>query len=276
MADVEDDTDSWKDRCDRYFTSLTDSDGKADNPEKPSMHVSDGKFGEKENWKSLGELKKQESKRSYHLKRSLLLLDIHGTRICGTAKHMLEQIVWIVIIIASVAAIVYVIKIQVDAYHKQTRVFETIAVQTDVRNSGGSMVSFCNKNMLRKSTVTGTRFADLVDIDSGIQTAHINVKTNKETTTNVIKSNKKLNALLTEQLGESLDDFMTELQDDIAIKILSETSNVSVLYSLAVNGSSDILLDYLNPSLTEEQIHGHTKEDMLVRCILDGRACRER
>ena len=291
MTEMEEDTGSWKERCDRYFTSLTDTDVRQDNNDKDTKNgksdTHNDNTAEKDSWKNLSEFK-QDTNRMLRLKKVLHVLDIHGTRILCAGKHWLECVLWFMIISASLAVLVYVIYLQVTDYQKQVneRTFETVAIQNDAMNSerplvsslnsARPLVSFCNRNTLKKSAVSGTRFADLANMDSGIVTSQHEHASIKDTPSNVLKSNHKLNSLLKEQLGDELDRFMRELEDDISIKLLSESSNTSLLYSLAMAGTSDILLRYLQPSRTEIQEIGHKMKDMLVRCIVDGRDCRER
>ena len=277
MTEEGDETNSWKDRCDRYFTSLTDSEENNGKDSKKEHTDTKDRKDREETWKSLSELKRQGNGYK-HVKRALSVLDIHGVKIFTSSKNVLESAAWFVIITASIAAMIYVIYLQVYEYNTQTNTFVTTEIKTKFRNTDKPLVSFCNRNILKKSSVSGTRFADLLDIEN------VNPPTNyisdgQEFVTDIFESNKKLKDLLTDVFNDKGDNFISALQNDVAIKILDEASknkNVSVIHALALAGNSDILLDYLEPSITEIQVYGHKMKEMFVRCIIDGRECKER
>ena len=276
MSDNEGDRGSWRARCDRYFTSLTDSDTNGEKESKGDNTGTKGnKSGEKETWKSLSELKKQTKERRGYTKRLLSVLDIHGTRVCGSTNNVYECMTWLFIILASVSALAYLVYLQIDAYNSHTSHFETLDIETFAKTET-PLVSFCNRNILRKSTVSDTRFADLAHVDLETIALSNNTSSQKGDVKNIIGSNKKLNELLAEAGYRVRDAIVAELEDDIISRGLLQSSNISMLQYLALNGRPGMLLEYLEPTLSEIRLLGHKSKDMIVKCFLGGRACKDR
>lgn len=279
MSDKDDGMGSWRARCNRYFTSLADSDADGDKEVKgdKSYTKNNAQTDENETWKSLSELRKVGNGKRNYIKRMLSVLDIHGAKICGFSNKVFENIVWLVIIVGSISVLVYLVHLQVKQYNTQTRTFETTNIETASQNTDSPMVSFCNRNILKKSSLGGTRFSVLLDIDvdkiSNVTIAGINYH---DTIKNTIESNKKLLALISRNESSLKETVITELEGDIMAQALTQTPKLSALQYLTLRGRYDQVLDYLKPSLAELQVHGHKIEDMIVKCTLDGRECRNK
>ena len=277
MLDNEENRGSWKARCDRYFTSLTDSGANGDDESNnDGLGPKGAKSGEKDTWKSLSELKKHAEFRRNYLKRLFSVVDIHGARVCGYTNSVYEFISWLLIILASVSALAYLVYIQVDDYNSRSSTFETLDIGTFV-NRDTPLVSFCNRNKIKKSKVSGTRFADLanINLDNGTD-EDFNASIKTDTVKNIIKSNKKLDKRLLETGDDIREAILSELEDDIISRGHLQSLNMSMLTYLAMNGRSNFMLDFLAPMLSEIQRLGHKTKDMLVQCFLDGRECKDR
>lgn len=276
MMDTDENGGSWKARCDRYFTSLTDSGANGDDDSTENDTVPKGdKSGGKGTWKSLSELKKHTKFRRNYLKRLFSVVDIHGARICGSTNNVYEFIIWLFIILASVSALAYLVYLQVDKYNSPSSKFETLDIGTFV-NRDTPLVSFCSRNKIKKSKVIGSRFADLANIDlDNVVSSNNNDSIKPDTIKNIIDSNKKLVKLLSESGDDIKETILSELEDNIISRGLLQSSNMSVLTYLVINGWTDLIFNYLAPTFSEIEGLGHKMNDMLVRCFLDGRECKD-
>lgn len=145
----EDSYSAWKDRCDRYFTSISESESVRNGNYEKNRHM--------KKWRTLrdvtsDELTKSDATSNFDRARLWLpAVDIHGLGIAGTTTHVLETSIWIIISCVAFSGFVFLVYLNFSVYYLQSSSFRT--EQVGARISEVPVITVCNKNKLRFSVV---------------------------------------------------------------------------------------------------------------------------
>lgn len=277
------DSNSWQDRCDRYFTSISDT-GKDRDQEKHSFNhierareTNDPKTRLTEDddklWKDLSEVRKRLSEH-WLLRRArqvLSELDIHGARKAVKSKGTVGFIFWLLTIFISIVAfgsLVYVLGKELwnRPVFYQVNGMESLRKETDFAS-----VTICNLNLIKKSKLHTSSLTELksMTIDNKIYQARSDNVTVRDT----INANAKLKSFLTERIPKAFFDLVATIENDVVVKELTTSSNESLLYRVSRYGKADLVKEVAHISKTDIQKMGYTTSEMLVRCWKDNVQC---
>lgn len=257
---------NWQDRCERYFTSLTDSD---------KQRQKDNKFQPKElknEWRSLG-AKSDNSKRAktqYWLKA----VNIHGFNFAGSSRNGLECSVWVLISLVATVGLAFMLFLAVSEYIKQDSYLLVKSSSVLDKKVSTTFISVCNLNLFKRSHLVSqtSRFSKLANINSGI----FNAK--QYSSTKQLLQNKNIWSVLHMSFGEGIDEFLSSVdQDFVPYAGMTTSDDWESLYGASRTYGVEIWRDAVRPSLTEIPQLGHQPNDMVVHCRQgNGRDCRSR
>ncbi|KAK3604714.1 hypothetical protein CHS0354_018954 [Potamilus streckersoni] len=278
---MEEDTGSWKERCERYFTSMTDLGGKENSPDTSGSsgnqkHEND----EDKQWKNLAELpgKQRNIKLFNEFKRWFSVLDIHGARYGGKTPNTVEFLMWCIIAVAAFGALSFTVYIQVSDSFSSPRHFQTSEI-TEMRPSEViPNITICNVNILKKSRLTNTRFNGLLSLEpSHFNQSQVSIISSIDSVKRILHSKSSVWSFLSEKAGAGLSDILLTLGEDYLIG--TETTNLTnfqLAYNVGLRGDlTTVMREFVKPTENELSDFGHRREETLLECWIDGRRCRD-
>ncbi|XP_033750780.1 uncharacterized protein LOC117334998 isoform X2 [Pecten maximus] len=267
------DSNSWQHRCERYFTSISESDerrggwGYMRTPDEPNME-----------WKNLAGLANEAKKRSSafsRAKRWMRQLDIHGCGRVGYASFV-ESVFWILISVLAFGALSYVVFLYAEIY-LNTSHFQTLSYKIPPFSSSSPNITICNNNKLRKSALqhSQNRFQALLNVSS--KTNKILQQRQQTLTAKELLERTTLYDNLTSILQHSeLKSLYSELEEEyLPYSYMSSPSDYGSLYLWGIQEGVEILKDVVTPTKSELQTYGHRKDTLIVHCWADGKNCNK-
>ena len=282
---MEEDSQSWKDRCNRYFTSLSENGEIKQNGhavKRDKQHNSDDDKKGLDNpglWKDLAALQKisKDNKVIKYIKNAVFKIDLHGTKLAAAkSSHNIELLVCGIIILAVLGFTVFLLVLQCNEYLDQETVFQTKSVNKDgIQSDSPISLSICNLNILRQSSLSASHFEYL--FNDSFHPKHGSQHNVTQLINNTLQSNGKLAELL-KKTGDafSADSVTKVLEKDIVVQELEKVSDQSLVSRLQVTGSTTWFHDLLVLNGSDVQTFGHQLDDMLVSCFIGTRECNER
>lgn len=265
----EDSYSAWKDRCDRYFTSISESESVRNGNCEKNRHM--------KKWRTLrdvtsDELTKSDATSNFDRARLWLpAVDIHGLGIAGTTTHVLETSIWIIISCVAFSGFVFLVYLNFSVYYLQSSSFRT--EQVGARISEVPVITVCNKNKLRFSVVAsaGDRFRDLL---VPMTTTSMLSPSLTKNGTDAIKSTSFQTFLRNVVDKEKYDKLMSEI--DFSFEPYSSMTSQNDWYSVyraSLRYGFRILEQAVRPNREEQWKFGHQANKTLVQCLYNGRPC---
>lgn len=294
---MEEECQSWEDRCNRYFSSLSDTEkdhGQEKHAAEDHRNIPNSELDRHGNvdeitkserdddgnkrtipWKSLSEMRKLYSEHWVlrHSRKVLAGLDIHGSRISYRAKTRTEMLAWLLISLAGIAVTVYLVYALIDDY-SNNRTYNVIKHGNGKLNNKSRLsVTICNMNVLKSSLVDGnSRLSMLKNYTDGTSTnQYFTTPVNIQ---NIISANVQLSMLLREKLSDDIDTFVDNLKDNVIIQELLTSSSKSLIQRLQKYGRPDLLVEILGLTRSEVESMGYTDKDLIQDCWIDEHICR--
>ncbi|XP_045156231.2 amiloride-sensitive sodium channel subunit alpha-like [Mercenaria mercenaria] len=284
MAD-EFESQSWKDRCDRYFSSISDT-GKDRDQEKHAKNDSENtrerrvmKNGllddnDKE-WRDLSEVRNVFSE--YWLLRSarrvMSMLDIHGARVASKTTGTVGFIIWMIIVVISVLTFGSLLYFILRDYSDEPSTFRINSIrQSKGLISDDISLTVCNLNVIKKSQLVNSGLNDLDDLINGKNIIVTREETN--TVREELETNKKLKAFLLTRNTDTFSEFVASTENDIVVQELTRSSNLSLLHRLSQYGKPGLLKEVVQLSKADVEKMGHATNETLVKCWKDNRQCQ--
>lgn len=294
---MNEDSQSWEDRCNRYFSSLSDTE-KDYGQEKhmsgvqTSNIVPDNEYGdnsyvdrvpeckhggsdEATPWKSLSEMRRLYSEHSMmrYTRKLMSTLDIHGARMSSRSSTVVEMVVWFVLMAAALGATVYLCYLIVHNYRNSERLYALKKHPGYDRTT--LTLTFCNLNILKNSSISSdSRFSVLTSpTDPTIPIIDNSPQTSLKA---LLNTNAKLTSRLEADLGDNVEGFVEQLQRNVIVQELLIQSNVSLVQRLRKYQRPNVLMEVLGVTLAEVDALGYRADEMLVNCWTDDTACVER
>lgn len=272
------DTQSWKDRCDRYFTSISES-GKNNEQEnhtngsKYAEHEDNAANDQKDTWKDLSEIRKRTSEHWFKRKAKHIfsVLDIHGTRILSKSTGTPSFVVWLIILILCSAGFGVTLYFFLTDMIQKTSYYRTVQVDISRRTSD-VVVNICNTNKYKKSAILSSDHEELKSFINGVN-GPVSVQ-EQVSLTNVLDGNSKLKEYLMKN-GE-LSHVIAELENDVIIKEMLKKSSTSLLHRLSLYGRPELLHQVITMNEEDLEKLGHPTEEVLVQCWVDNSECDKR
>ncbi|XP_060572309.1 acid-sensing ion channel 5-like isoform X2 [Ruditapes philippinarum] len=285
MADFE--SQSWKDRCDRYFTSISDT-GKDRDQEKTAKNDSENSRekraslddffddGEK-GWKDLSEIKKAFSEHWFlrHIRNALSVLDIHGSNIASKAKNTVGFTIWAILTLVSVITFGILLYFMLQEYLNRPSSFRVTSLSTSERVvSSDISLTVCNLNVIKKSRLPDTGLNELHKFVSGETKAA--PRTEKVTVKEMIESNEKLTEFVTEHNPGKVSELVKSIENDVIVQELIHSSEESLLFRLSKYARPQILREVTHITKDDVERAGHVTNETLVQCWRDNSECQLR
>lgn len=252
---------NWKDRCERYFTSLTDSDKQRQKDQKMQSNE----------WKSLG-AKSNNSKRA-KMQYWLRALDIHGLHFAGSTRNSLECAVWFLIALVSAGGLVFMLYLSINGYINQDNYLQLKSSTLSNKRIPSTYISICNLNVFKRSKLLqSSRLSKLANIDFG------SFNPQQYSSAKLLLETKEIWPILQRALGGGIDDFVSDLNHDfLPYAGMTKSDDWESLYGASKTYGFEIWRDAVNPSLSEIRQFGHQPNDMVVQCReSNGRDCQSR
>ncbi|XP_061172242.1 uncharacterized protein LOC133181699 [Saccostrea echinata] len=268
MAD-EDSYGAWKDRCDRYFTSISESES-----------VGNGecdKSKQKKKWKTLRDVTSDDFTNSTSnfevVKHWFSAIDIHGLRLAGTTANVLESIIWIIVPCVAFGGFVFFVYLNFSVYLQQLSSYQ-IESRSD-RPSVPVYVTVCNKNKLRFSVVSSSssRFRDLIALPASAQML---IPPSNKKGVEAIKFTPFYSFAQTLLDKDKLDKLVAEADADfLPFSSMSSPNDWDNAYKASLKYGFWVLQRAASPSKDEYLKYGHQTNETLVQCLYDRRSCKE-
>ncbi|KAL3867027.1 hypothetical protein ACJMK2_044268 [Sinanodonta woodiana] len=279
---MEEDTGSWKERCERYFTSMTELESKENSPDTSGSsgnqkHEND----EDKQWKHLAELpgKHVNLKKINEVKRWFSVLDIHGARYGGKTPNTVEFLMWFIIALAALGALSFTIYIQISDSLSSPRRFQTSEI-TEIRPPEVvPNITICNVNILKKSKILNTRFSGLLNIfPNHFNRSVVSIPTNTDSIEKILQSKSSVWTFLSETAGSGLSDILLRVGEDYLVGTeVAELTNFQWAYNISMRGDlANVMREFVKPTTAELSYLGHRREETLLKCFIGGRRCRDR
>lgn len=265
----EDSYSAWKDRCDRYFTSISESESVRNGGYEKNRHM--------KKWRTLRDVTSDELTKSdvtSNFDRARLWLpavDIHGLGIAGTTTNVLETSIWIIISCAAFSGFVFLAYLNVSVYYLQSSSFRT--EQVGARISEAPFVTVCNMNKLRFSAVAsaGDRFRDLL---VPMTTTSMLSPSLTKNGTDAIKSTSFQNFLRNVLDQEKYDKLISEIDSSFEpYSSMTSQSDWYSIYRASLRYGFRILEQAVRPNREEQWKFGHHANKTLVQCLYNGKSC---
>lgn len=278
------DSQSWQDRCERYFTSLSDT-GKDRDQEKHHRNESENSREKRDHedmddndkvWKDLSEVRKRFSE--YWLVRRartvLSVLDCHGARVAGKTKGTPWVIFWMVIVLISVVTLGVLLFYIMTEYINQAPAYRIINMTSHKLDSSEISLTVCNLNLIRKSKLTDPELNDLKLFLDGVNQNERTAE--KSSAKEVINANLELKALLLNKFSDKLSDVFAYFDEDVVMQELTSSSDVPLLHRLSSYGKPELLKEVARVSKTLVEQFGHKTNKTLAQCLIGNRLCQEK
>ncbi|XP_062588121.1 uncharacterized protein LOC134249782 isoform X1 [Saccostrea cucullata] len=268
MAD-EDSYGAWKDRCDRYFTSISESESVGNgNCEKSK---------EKKKWKTLRDVTSDDftnSTSNFEIARHWFsAIDIHGFGLAGASANVLESIIWIIVPCVALGGFVFFVYLNFSVYLQQLSSYKIESSYN--RPSDPVYVTVCNKNKLRFSVVASSfgRFRNLIALSAP---AHMLIPSSNKNGVEAVKFTPFYSFAQTLLDKDKLDKLIAEA-DAFFLPFSSMTSpnDWDNAYKASLKYGFWVLQRAASPSKEEYLKYGHQTNETIVQCLCDKRPCKE-
>ncbi|OWF49348.1 degenerin-like protein unc-105 [Mizuhopecten yessoensis] len=273
---MDEDSNSWQHRCERYFTSISESDERRGGGGGGGYNrIQEGPNME---WKHLNGLANDAKKRSSgfsRAKRWMRQLDIHGCGRVGYAS-IFESVIWIVISVLAFGALTYAVYLYAMIY-LQTSQFKTLSYTIPPFSSSSPNITICNNNILRKSALqrSQNRFQGLLNVSA--KTNKILQQRQQTLTAKELLERTTLYDNLTDLLKNSeLASLYSELEEEyLPYSYMSSPDDYGSLYLWGLREGVEILREVVTPTKSELLTYGHQKVQLIVHCWADGKNCNK-
>ncbi|CAG2223563.1 ENACD [Mytilus edulis] len=245
---------NWQDRCERYFTSLTDSDKQRQRDKKLKDKM------DEDCWKKLTE-KTDKSKRKKKVQYWFRALDIHGLHFAGSVRNSLECVVWVLLTIIACGALSFLLYLTVNGYLNQNNYLELKMSSMTYKNHPPTFVTVCNLNLFRKSSLLANqgRFSKLVNINSGVFSPQ------PVTSTEQLMKNSDIWSILK---NSGVLSYASQLdQDFLPYSGMITSDDWGSLYGASMKYGFGVWTEAVRPTLSELKLLGHKQSDMIVECF---------
>lgn len=287
---MDDDCQSWEDRCNRYFSSLSDTE-KDHGQEKhtvmtsreaanniqdkvgdqPSVEANGGTYNTPQ-WRSLSEMRKLYTEHwgFRYTRRIMSVIDIHGAKASYRANSKVEIIVWLLIILAAVGVTAYLCYLIVIDCTRSDKVLVTTLENSNIKD--GISITICNMNLLKRSLVTASsRFSQFTNSQTSAIVTNQTVPV--LSLEDLVRSNENLFKFLKSNLDPEFNTVVDSLRPNFVIKEMMTGSSVPLVQRLLGYGRPDVLAEVLGVTTAEVEALGHASDDMLIDCWMDNRKC---
>lgn len=284
------DTQSWKERCDRYFTSISDTGKDHDQEKHQRKQISQSSKAQEEHkeddvpggegddyvWENLSEVNKRFTEHwlTRKIRFVFSVLDVHGSRILSKSTGTSGVVVCFILMLICLSAFGVGLGFLVRDFITRPSYFRVVNLVTSRSETKDVVVSICNLNRYKKSRVLTSQFTDLKMFVEGI---YVMQDTEDDVTLlSVLKKNNKLMSFIKERSDNTIDQLISSLEKDIVLREIMKNSNTSQLYRLSLHGNPDFLHNVIAIPITDSEEMGHTKDEMLIKCWIDNTECNNR
>lgn len=285
MADFE--FQSWKERCDRYFSSISDT-GKDRDQEKQTKNDSENSRdkraarneffddGEK-GWKDLSEIKNAYSENSFvrNVRYILSMLDVHGSKLATKTKGTVGFIIWMILIVGFIISLSILLYFMLTDYLRESSTFRITGIASSERAPPSDMsLTVCNLNVIKKSKLADTSLQDLNLFISG--NTKLSKTPDRSSVSEVFENNEKLKEFVTRHNPGKISELIKIIENDVIVQELTSSSDLSLLYRLSKYGRPQILKEVIQLSVNDLEKAGNEANETLVRCWKDYTKCQPR
>ncbi|XP_052795480.1 uncharacterized protein LOC128228292 [Mya arenaria] len=284
---MEEDSRSWEERCDRYFSSISDTEKDrgqekhlpppttpeytpaAGNGHSQQIPGTDRVEDNVQPWSNLSDLKLPLAKNKV-LRRvqsgALARVDVHGTRMLATSTSLLEAAVWSVFMLGSLAVTAYLGYLIVSNFQTSGTVFK---LQEHALKRKEFRFSVCNLNLVKKSSIENSPSSSFLEELIG--------RTNESSRTEQLKRDVKQVLESNGHFSEWIEDdaFIEYLEADVVVQEMQKLSGGSLVRRLAAYQNPGLLRRLGAVATADVQRHGHTASGALLDCWMGNRRCQQ-
>ena len=284
---MDDDNRSWEERCDRYFSSISDTEkDRGQEKNQSRAHTGTG-FGnekycqecahdgvDKGPWSNLSELKRPVTGNTFvrRLHSVMERVDLNGTRLCAKTRSSPEVAFWSILIVCSVAVtgfLFYLIAVNyVNAgYAFKLKRFDS---NNDKTNRFNMVVSICNENLLKKNALKGVNSGSFLSALVNTSSATLTSKLLTKSVKLVLRENGNFENELNNE------SFINELEADIVVQEMRNAHGAALVQTLASYGLSEVIRALGGITSSDVGLYGHAAADSLLDCWVGNRKCGPR
>lgn len=259
---------NWQERCERYFTSLTDNDKQK---QRSCTKMTKNKRCEhEENCNTLAgiggkknsDIGSKKSKMQYWFRA----LDIHGIHFAGSVKNNLECTMWILITIIACGGLSFLLYLTINSFIHQNNNLQLKSLSSLNKNHPDTFITVCNINLLRRSNLVSiqNRFNKLANVNSGIFNPQPVPLTEK------LMKNTALWPIMENSLQTGAAAYAADLdQQFLPYSGMAASDDWGSLYGASMVYGFDIWKDAVKPTISEFKLLGHQPNDMIIQCSQD-------
>lgn len=266
----EDSYQAWKDRCERYFTSISESDSVKNGSFERNKHP--------KKWRSLRDVTSDDFMKSdatsniERAKQWLSAVDVHGLRLAGTANNVLETVIWIIVPCVAFGGFVFFMYLNFSVYLLQSSSFRVESIKS--RLAEAPFVTVCNKNKLRFSVVASSngRFRNLLVLkEPGSVLTPVPNKNGSEAIKSTTFSSFAKKLLKKDEFDEMISDIDASF---LSFSYMTSPNDWSAAFKESLKHGFQILQRVVSPNRQEYSEYGHQPNKSLVQCLYDGQPCK--
>ena len=263
---------AWKDRCERYFTSISESESVKNGGQEKNKHL--------KKWRTLHDVTSEDLSKSNttsnfdRAKQWLSVLDIHGLGVAGTTPNALETAIWIIISCVAFSGFVFLVYLSFSVYIQQSSSYEM--EQADGTLTSAPFVTVCNKNKLRYSVVASSanRFRDLlVPMTTATMLTPSPLLQNGS---DAIRSDPFYSFIHNLLNKDEYDKMISEIDSSfLPYAMMTSPNDWYTVYSASLRDGFHILRQAVSPTAEEFWKLGHYANKTLIQCLYNGQPCSE-
>ncbi|RUS74596.1 hypothetical protein EGW08_017638 [Elysia chlorotica] len=284
----------WRERCDRYFSSMVDAHYTENNGAKSHTKGKNKKRRKEKKYKvtkengyrrfDKGPVQFPSQHARHHVTtftskaeplkgpiRWLSVLDLHGTSMLLRGRSVLFCLFWTIASVLALSVFGVFVFIFVSDYFDDATVFKVKMAQESMTPSPLSLV-LCNANLLRMSSVSpGSRFYGLRNITVSDQVSTQTVFTQSPSD---LLDRKELKEFL-ELAGQKSDELpLSDLQAEFGLySAMVSDSDWDAVASAALRVNSNPFPEALRMTASEMRSFGTDMKSDVLRCTKNGRQC---
>ncbi|ESP00343.1 hypothetical protein LOTGIDRAFT_238585 [Lottia gigantea] len=254
----------WKEKCDRYFSSMGDlTEQKSNNTRRELLPASDSDtILSKRNRQSI--------------RKWVNGLDLHGSSFLSASRSKFTMAIWLILILFSLASYGLLTYLLINDYFHQAPKLVLTSATRETHIDPSLSVTFCNLNILKVSKLSATRFEKLRNLLPKTVNANAPQTDRNSAPLSDMLRTTNLWETLQSNLGENLTSFLSEIEHEFSAYENQETDqDLESLYHAALEGDLSSIYDALRLSRHDIQSLGHQRTEMLRHCWINGRNCLE-
>jgi hypothetical protein len=257
---------AWKDRCERYFTSMSESESVQNENQQPKK------------WRTLRDVTSDDFTKSYatstidRAKQWLSAVDVHGLRVAGTANNVLETVIWIIVPCVAFGGFLFLMYLNLSVYLRQASNYRIETIDSLLMKA--PYVTVCNQNKLRFSVVASSneRFQNLLSLK---EAESVRTPAPNKNGSQVIQSTTFSSFVQSLLNKEELEEMILDIDATfLPFSFMASPNDWNAAFKESLKHGFQILRRAVSPNKREYSDYGHLPNRSLLQCLDRGQPCK--